>query len=145
MRSSFEFKSLLAHGNLLLRAQTTLMDGLGARLHFTAFLLPRHHAYQRLRVLLTWSHVLLLSFHTYFIPSQSMRLLAFIDPYKLSCKSSWFYPPHCYQLSQAEIYSLLWNHLTPCTTSVNLESPLDLTLPPRTDEQGIPSYCTDSL
>jgi len=73
-----------------------------------------------------------------------MQLLAYIAPHELSRGSSRFYPPHCYQLSQAGTSSLLRSHLPPHTASFGLESPLG---PPylchfRTRTmQGFPSYC----
>jgi len=79
-----------------------------------------------------------------FPPSRTMQLLAYIAPHELSRGSSRFYPPHCYQLSQAGTSSLLRSHLPPHTASFGLESPLG---PPylchfRTRTmQGFPSYC----
>ena len=53
-----------------------------------------------------------------------MRLLALTGPCRPSDRSSRFYPPVCYQLSQAGTSSLLRNHLPPRTASNGLESPL---------------------
>lgn len=56
----------------------------------------------------------------YFTPSQSTALLASVDPIEHYQWSSRFYPPHCYQLSQAETSSLLRVHLPP-RTNIYLE------------------------
>jgi hypothetical protein len=53
--------------------------------------------------------------------------------------SSRFYPPDCYQLSQAGTSSLLRIHLPPCTASFDLESPLESHYPLTTrDDTRLP-------
>jgi hypothetical protein len=74
-----------------------------------------------------------------------MRLLALTGPCRSNDRSSRFYPPVCYQLSQAGTSSLLRNHLPPRTASENLESPLVLSLLDTLTEniktiRGFPSY-----
>ena len=74
-----------------------------------------------------------------------MRLLAFTSPCQQGDRSSRFYPPDCYQLSQAGTSSLLRNHLPPRTASESLESPLAPSLPAPSTEwigtiRGFPSY-----
>lgn len=65
----------------------------------------------------------LVALKEHFTPSQLMVLLATINPIELNQWSFRFYPPHCYQLSQAETYSLLRVHLPP-RTNIYLEFPL---------------------
>ena len=59
-----------------------------------------------------------------FLPSQTMPLLANIASHEPSRGSFRFYPPDCYQLSQARTLSLLRSHLPPHIVSFGLESPL---------------------
>ena len=74
-----------------------------------------------------------------------MRLLALTSPCRSDDRSSRFYPPVCYQLSQAGTSSLLRNHLPPRTASKSLEFPLvpfllgSLTVRAETI-RGFPSY-----
>jgi len=75
-----------------------------------------------------------------FLPSQAVTLLACIASHEPNRGSFRFYPPDCYQLSQAGTSSLLRSHLPPHTASVGLESPLVpryLATPART-MQGFP-------
>ncbi len=71
---------------------------------------------------------------TYFLPSQPTMLLAMASPCRPDYRSFRFYPPHCYQVSQAGTSSLLRIHLPPHTTLVCLKFPLDFPYPP-TEEQ----------
>jgi len=64
-----------------------------------------------------------------FTPSQLIELLTHISPRTSKNGSFRFYPPHCYQLSQAGISSLLRDHLPPHTASISLEFPLELLYP----------------
>lgn len=59
-------------------------------------------------------------------------LLAPGGPHEPGRGSSRFYPPVCYQLSQAGTSSLLRIHLPPCTASFDLESPLGSLYPQTT-------------
>ena len=74
----------------------------------------------------------------YFLPSHLTRLLTLASPCKPCCRSFRFYPPHCYQLSQAGTSSLLRIHLPPHTASDHLEFPLDFSYPQRGTVQGFP-------
>jgi len=49
-----------------------------------------------------------------------MAFGAYLPPTNQAVGSSRFYPPHCYQASQAGISSLLRNHLPPHTASIRL-------------------------
>ena len=50
-------------------------------------------------------------------------------PANQAARSFRFYPPHCYQASQAGTSSLLRNHLPPHIASVGLELPLEPSYP----------------
>jgi len=71
--------------------------------------------------------------------------LAHNEPRRPSDGSSRFYPPDCYQLSQAGTSSLLRIHLPPRTASKGLEFPLVPSLPDPSTKwietiRGFPSY-----
>ena len=60
-----------------------------------------------------------------FTPSQPIWLLAHNGRRPSKSGSFQFYPPHCYQLSQAGTSSLLRVHLPPHIASISLEFPLE--------------------
>ena len=67
-----------------------------------------------LRACAPWKCVTMLRGHSSdFLPLQAAALLVTAAPNKLCCWSPRFYPPVCYQLSQAEASSLLRIHLPP--------------------------------
>ncbi len=70
----------------------------------------------------------------YFLPSQLPMLLAMVSPCRPDYRSFRFYPPHCYQVSQAGTSTLLRIHLPPPTASDHLEFPLDFTYPTKWEQ-----------
>ena len=89
-----------------------------------------------------WQSTLTIPLHhqNYFIPSHLYTAFWAITASWINQESSQFCPPVCYQLSQAEISSLLRNHLPPHITNLTWVSSYKKCLNQIRWLQGFPRY-----